>query len=188
MKMQCFRLQSLGKAIGMCLFFVLATSANAQRVGLKSNALYWAAMSPNLGAEFRVNRHLTLNAEVTGSLLRVGDFHTKMLSFAPEARYWFSARPQAGHFVGLMASATTYNILLNGTRHKGDAFGGGLTYGYSFVLSRHWSLETTVGVGGLHINEKKFNEATQDDPGRANNSRWLFAPLKAGVTFVYLVK
>ena len=62
MKMQCFRLQSLGKAIGMCLFFVLATSANAQRVGLKSNALYWAAMSPNLGAEFRVNRHLTLNA------------------------------------------------------------------------------------------------------------------------------
>ena len=129
MKMQCFRLQSLGKAIGMCLFFVLATSANAQRVGLKSNALYWAAMSPNLGAEFRVNRHLTLNAEVTGSLLRVGDFHTKMLSFAPEARYWFSARPQAGHFVGLMASATTYNILLNGTRHKGDAFGGGLTYG-----------------------------------------------------------
>ena len=40
-------------------------TANAQRIGLKTNALYWAAMSPNLGVELRVNRHLTFNFEGT---------------------------------------------------------------------------------------------------------------------------
>lgn len=84
--------------------------------------------------------------------------------------------------------ASTYNVLLNGARHKGDAFGGGLTYGYSFVLGRHWSLEATAGVGALHINEKKFREGTEDVPDHANNAKWIPAPIKAGVTFVYLIK
>ncbi|HBC28851.1 MAG TPA: DUF3575 domain-containing protein [Prevotellaceae bacterium] len=188
MSKQYFGVQSFRTALGLTLFLVLSSSVRAQRVGLKSNALYWAAMSPNLGAEFRVNRHLTLNAEATGSLLQAGGFRTRALSFCPEARYWFSARPQAGHFVGLVAMASTYNVLLNGARHKGDAFGGGLTYGYSFVLGRHWSLEATAGVGALHINEKKFREGTEDVPDHANNAKWIPAPIKAGVTFVYLIK
>ena len=35
--------------------------AEAQRVALKTNALYWAAATPNIGAEFRINRHITFN-------------------------------------------------------------------------------------------------------------------------------
>ena len=37
--------------MGVCLFLMSSMPAHAQRIGLKTNALYWAAMSPNMGAE-----------------------------------------------------------------------------------------------------------------------------------------
>ncbi len=162
--------------------------ATAQRVALKTNALYWAAASPNLGLELRVNRHITFNMEGTFNRLKAGKYDTRAEVFTPEMRYWLSARPQAGHFFGLMALGANYNLLLNGHRYNGDAFGGGLTYGYSFVLGRHWSLETTVGGGGLYRREKNYKEATEEAPTEPNHKKWQLAPLKAGVTFVYIIK
>ena len=138
--------------------------AHAQRIGLKTNALYWAAMSPNMGAEFRINRHVTLNFEAMGSLLKAGKVDAKMLQFSPEARYWFSARPQAGHFVGVMAVASNYNLLLDDTRHKGDAWGAGLTYGYSFVLGRRWSLEATIGAGAVRVTRRSLPTPRSKSP------------------------
>ena len=64
----------------------------------------------------------------------------------------------------------------------------GLTYGYSFVLGRRWSLEATIGAGAVRVNEKKFADAAEQEPEHANNTKWAWAPLKAGVTFVYLLK
>lgn len=174
-----------------CLFFVLAFAcllpASAQRVGLKTNALYWAAASPNLGVEFRVNRHLTFNFEGTFNRLDVGKIDSRVMMFTPELRYWFSARPQAGHFVGLSALGADYNIVWNGTRHKGDGFGAGITYGYSFVLSRHWSLETTLGVGNVYRHEKSYAKDAAE-PEAVNVRKWQWAPVKAGVSFVYIIK
>ena len=70
---------------------------------------------------------------------------------------------------------------------QGDALGGGVTYGYSFVLSRRWSLETTVGLGMLHVREKKFAKGTTE-PKEINHTKTIPAPLKAGITFTYILK
>lgn len=213
------------RALFTGLLLCVGTQLSAQRVSLKTNALYWATASPNVGLEFRFNRHLTLNLEGAANRLKFGadsKINTRIVSFTPEMRYWFSARPQAGHFVGLMGMATTYKALFKDTWHDGDCFGAGLTYGYSFVLSRRWSMETTIGLGLLHIRERKYangNSAptpdlpdtpvTPDQPdtpvmpdtpeiassyasgyevSKPNNVKWMPAPLKAGVTFVYILK
>ena len=89
--------------------------------------------------------------------------------------------------MGIIGTAANYNILLNDTRHAGDAFGVGLTYGYSFVLSRRWSLETTLGVGMAHVQEMSWDK-DEYEPGEANVKGWRPIPIKAGVTFVYLIK
>ena len=163
--------------------------AVAQRVSLKTNALYWATASPNLGLEFRLNRHLTLDLEGAANRLTIGDNYSRIFHFSPEMRYWFSARPQAGHFVGLTGVAYDYKVCLSNKWHIGDAFGAGVTYGYSLVLGRHWSMETTIGLGLAHIREKKYeNSPTAVEPNEPNNSKWMPAPLKAGVTFVYIMK
>lgn len=177
------------------VMLAVASPATAQRINVKTNALYWLAMSPNLGVEFRINRHMTFNLE--GVVNRVSGFKpygvsnlsTKGFAFEPEARYWFSARPQAGHFVGLTAIAANYDLQFNDKRHDGDLFGGGITYGYSFVLSRHWSLETTIGVGAVYRQEKySRNEEERAALDKPNVSTVNFAPIKAAVSFVYIIK
>lgn len=175
-----------GALVAMLVFGSLG--ATAQRVSLKTNALYWATASPNLGLELRVNRHVTFNMEGALNRLKAGKCDTRLELFTPEMRYWLSARPQAGHFFGLMALGANYNLQFNGHHYEGDAFGGGLTYGYSFVLGRHWSLEATVGGGALYRREKNYREATEERPEEPNHKKWQLAPLKAGVTFVYIIK
>ena len=37
------------------------------------------------------------------------------------------------------------------SRYQGSFLGGGLTYGYQWILNRHWNLEAEIGVGYDHI-------------------------------------
>lgn len=167
--------------------FLISTPMMAQRVSLKSNALYWAGATPNIGVEFRLNRHFTLNIEGLGNRLKVGSkLDTRVLSFTPEARYWFSIRPQAGHFVGVMGMATDYDITLKNKVYKGEAIGAGLTYGYSFVLNNRWSLEATAGIGLLGT-RKVDHRKNEPEPASAKSSM-VFAPMKLGLSFVYIIK
>ena len=138
----------------LCLALIMIAGAYAQRVSFKTNALYWGTLSPNAGVEFRLSRHYTLNLEGAVNPFTIGDYKIHSAAFTPEARYWFSGRPQAGHFVGIMGFGGIYSMAWNNTNHVGDAIGGGITYGYSFVLSRRWSLETTIGLGMLHVRER----------------------------------
>lgn len=175
----------LGAALlaGTCLL-----PAAAQRVSVKTNALYWAAATPNLGLEFRLNRHLTLNLEGAFNKFHVSKIDSRMAGMMPEMRYWFSARPQAGHFVGFMGLVAGYDLTLNKTMHEGNAFAFGPTYGYSVVLSKHWSMEATIGVGALYLREKKYPTSLPQVPEEPNNKKWMPAPIKAGLTFVYIIK
>lgn len=183
----------LKKAKAWCTLALLSASLlmpmqmKAQRVAVKTNALYWASFTPNIGAEFRVNRHVTFNFEAAYNHLKIFNIDTRGAMITPEVRYWFSARPQAGHFVGIAGIGCHYNFEIGDNRHKADLYGGGLTYGYSFVLSRRWSLETTLGVGMAHVQEMRWDKDVYE-PDEANVKRWNPIPIKAGVTFVYLIK
>ena len=174
----------------LLLFIILLSSSQlyAQRVALKSNALYWATLSPNLGAEFRISRHFTVDLEVAGNPFKLSDkLKTSFIGATPEVRYWFEGRPHARHFAGIMGLASGYSLTLNHDQHKGTALGAGLTYGYSFVLGKRWSLETTVGAGVLKVSEKHFKTG-EPVPASTNRDKFMFAPLKVGVTFVYIIK
>ena len=171
----------------LCLALIMIAGAYAQRVPFKTNALYWGTLSPNAGVEFRLSRHYTLNLEGAVNPFTIGDYKLHSAAFTPEARYWFSGRPQAGHFVGIMGFGGIYSMAWNNTNHVGDAIGGGITYGYSFVLSRRWSLETTIGLGMLHVREKKYAVGAEE-PKEINHTKTIPAPLKAGITFTYILK
>ena len=167
----------------------IGTTAHAQRIGLKTNVLYWATATPNFGLEFRLNRHITLNLDAAYNRLKVSDLNSRGEMGNVEMRYWFSARPQAAHFVGIAAVAANYDLKFKQKRHDGDVFGGGVTYGYSFVLSRHWSIETTLGLGLVYRQEKfSRNDAQRAALDKPNVETVNFAPIKAGVNFVYIIK
>lgn len=180
-------LLKLRRYVVVAVFSAIGIPMMAQRVSVKTNALYWAGATPNIGVEFRLNRHFTLNVEGLGNRFKAGSkLDTRVLGFMPEARYWFSIRPQAGHFVGLMGMATDYDITLKNKIHKGDAVGAGVTYGYSFVLNRRWSIEATAGLGVLGV-RKVDHAKSEPEPASAKSSLKL-APMKLGLSFVYIIK
>ena len=125
-------------------------------VGIKTNIPYWGTATPNLGVEFRLAKHWTLEAEV--GLNPFTNKHDdgswgkslKHFRLHPEVRYWF-CESFYGHFLGLHVPYLIYNvsdIKLLGTedeRHQGWGTGVGISYGYQWLLHKHWNLEASLG-------------------------------------------
>lgn len=93
--------------IGLCF---LALDASAQKVAVKTNLLYDATSTINLGVEFALTPKWTL--DVAGNYnpwTFSNNRKWKHWLVQPEARYWFCNK-MMGHFVGFHAIAGSYNI------------------------------------------------------------------------------
>ena len=158
--MKCNQLRSI-----MFLMLILLGNmihTNAQNVDLKTNLLYDATLSPNLGLEFKLapKWSLDLSGNLNAWTLKDGRRWKHWLA-QPEARYWF-CDCFSGHFLGFHALGGQYNYGswkhginflnnrfkdLNNERHQGWFAGAGIAYGYTWILAKHWSLEAELGVG-----------------------------------------
>ena len=104
-------------------------------LAVKTNALYWATVTPNLGVEFALSRKLTM--DISGNYNPwnwSGNKKFKHWLVQPELRYWLCDRFN-GHFFGVHAFYAQFNmcgIEMFGWKHKryqGDLFGAGIAYG-----------------------------------------------------------
>lgn len=174
------------------------TGVAAQQVAVKTNLLYWATSTPNVGAEFGLGDRTTLDVSFgynPWTLNRAENRKVRHVLVMPEFRYWL-CESFRGHFFGLHTGYTYYNISgvgipfhsgTRGSRYQGWATGLGLSYGYSWVLGRRWNLEATVGLGYVYTDYRKYDCVTCGDYlGR--QSKHLFTPTKAGITLIYRIK
>lgn len=147
-------------------------------LAVKTNFLYDATTTPNLGIEFGVGRKNTfqiyygLNPWTFDS--KKGERKAKHWLVMPELRWWTCSRFN-GHFFGIHAMGGQFNAsnvdipalpgtffgddLVKGvrdTRYQGYYAGGGFTYGYQWIMSRHWNFEAEIGVGYDHIWYDKY--------------------------------
>ncbi len=165
-------------------------------VGVKTNIPYWGTATPNLGVEFRLAKHWTLEAEVGLNPFTNkhddGSFGKSIKHFRlhPEVRYWF-CESFYGHFLGLHVPYLIYNvsdIKLLGTedeRHQGWGTGVGLSYGYSWVVGKHWNIEATVGVGYLYLESDKY-PCTNCGQKIETTKKHYFGPTQAAVSAIYV--
>ena len=193
------------KLILMMFLFVIPLSFYAQdrltgekgsTVGIKTNIPYWGAMVTfNAGAEFRLARHWSLDIE-TGlnpfdGKKEDGSYGKSLKHWRlhPEMRYWF-CETFYKHFIGLHVPYILYNvsdIKLLGTeneRHQGWGAGVGVSYGYSWLLSKHWNLEATVGVGYLYLESEKY-PCTNCGRRQEYVKKHYFGPTQAAVSLIY---
>lgn len=162
--------------------------ANAQRIALKTNALDYLTLSPNLALETRLSRTLSVQLSVGGNPINRPIADVKLTHFRvdPELRYWFN-RPMARHFVALSATAGAYSLQLKERYIRGDVFAVGLSYGYSVVLSDHWNMEAEVGLGIGSFSGYNYSGA-DNKPDTKNLNRWLPVPIRLGLSFAYVFK
>lgn len=182
----------------MLLFGLLPFTASGQHLNLKTNVLYDATATFNLGAEIGLGKQTTLDVSGNYNPWSFGDKERqwKHWMVQPEFRYWLCERFN-GHFLGVHALVGEYNTnriklpfdlfpSLNDYNYQGNFWGGGISYGYQWILGKHWGLEATVGVGYLRVKYDKYPDPDCDtklDTGHKN----YFGPTKAGITFTYFI-
>ena len=197
--------------IAVVVFFASMSSASAQKVGVKSNALYWATATSNLGFEFALGERWTFELEGgynPWTLNAEKNMKVKHWLVSPEVRYWFCNSFQ-GHFLGINGNYAQYNIGslpfsvppvffnlssdapgapdLRSSRIEGWAVGAGLTYGYAFPIARRWNMELTAGFGWWYTNYNQYESRTCG-LFQQEASKHVLGPTALGVSFIYMIK
>ncbi len=161
--------------------------AGAQRIQIKTNALEYLALTPNLAVETRLNRTLSLQLALAANPIKhpICGYSLSHFRVEPELRYWFN-RPMARHFIALSFSAAAYSLELKNRYIKGDAVGAGISYGYALVLSEHWNMEVEVGLGLASVSAYDYRGREIDKPETKNLRKIMPVPIRLGLSFGYI--
>ena len=184
----------------MSLLIGAAFGATAQDWAVKTNLLYDAALTMNLGGEVRLAPRWSFDLSGNLNAWTVNDHKWKHWLVQPEARYWF-CDAFAGHFVGAHALGGEYNVgnidldfkmlgtdfrRLKDHRYQGWFAGLGIAYGYSWILGRHWNLEAELGIGWIYTRYDVYPCADCGTKLAKDRHHNYFGPTKAAVNLVYV--
>ena len=186
---------------------LLLPSGSSAQVAVKTNLLYDMTTTPNVGVEMAVREKNTVNLVYgINPWSFSSDSHGKRMVkhwvLMPEYRWWTCTR-YAGHFFGVHAMGGQYNAQnvdlpipgffsgenirkgVKDSRYQGWYLGAGFTYGYQFPLSRHWNLETEIGVGYGHVWYDRYNCGKCG--GKTKSGHTNYAGItKIGVSIMYI--
>ena len=182
--------------MAMSLLFI---SIRGQNVAIKTNLLYDATASPNIGVEFKLAPRWSLDVSGNFNNWTIKGHKWKHWLVQPEARYWF-CDAFAKHFIGLHALGGQYNAgnlknnikflgtdfsKLSHSRYQGWGAGAGLAYGYALPLSHHWNMEFEIGIGYVYL---KYDIFECGNCGKKTGSEHhnYFGPTKAAINLVYI--
>lgn len=158
------------------------------RLAVKTNLLYDAALMPSLEVEYRIDDRWSVALEGDLAWWRNSPKHKfyQVAAIVPEGRYWFSTRkPWHGHYVGLFAGGTWYDLENGGTGYRGEAFLTGISYGYMWPVSRSLSFEAGIGIGYAYAKYEKYRPQEGHYLYQQTSRTNYFGPLKLKLAFVW---
>ncbi len=181
------------------LSVALATSASAQTFAVKNNLLYDGAQTPNLGFELKLSDHWTTVLSGGYRPWPTDDHKEKKwrhLLVDWEMKRWFCSTFHRD-FIGFNAVYSHYNASklkfplglypsVKNERRQGDFVAVGAFYGYSWILSPHWSLEALAGVDVGYTWYKRFDCVHCGEYFGKDNKPFLMP--KLGINIVYNIK
>lgn len=185
--------------IWIALIF-MATAVNAQKVAVKTNLLYDATTTFNLGVEFGLSPKWTLDISGNYNPWTFSDNKKwKHWLVQPEFRYW-PCNKMMGHFFAGHVFGGEYNVgnvdldinflgtdfrQLKDYRYEGWLIGAGIGYGYAWPLSKHWNLEAEIAVGYAYTRYDKYRCETCGEKIEKNKDHHYVGPTKAAFNLIY---
>ncbi len=190
----------------LCMAFLFSGNAGAQKVAIKTNLLYDATSTLNLGVEFGLSKKWTLDVSGNYNPWTFND-NRKMKHWLvqPEARYWLCEKFN-GHFLGMHAHGGQFNWggmlpwgFRNGKmfgiesrqmsehRFQGWLAGAGISYGYQWILGNRWNLEASVGIGYAYLDYGKYKCEKCGEKIKDGHKNYL-GPTKAAISIIYIIK
>lgn len=181
--------------------FLLPKYAISQVVAVKTNLIADALLNVNLGAEVGVAPRWTIDVPASINFWTLGNNRQwRHWMVQPGARYWFCDR-FSGHFVGAHLHGGQYNIggfdgkisflgtdfrKLRDTRFQGWFAGAGISYGYAWILGKHWNLEAEIGIGYSYTRYDQFRCAGCGKKIKTDKPHNYVGLTKAAINAVYL--
>lgn len=155
------------------------------QVALRTNLLRWATLTPDLGVEWRINRHVGILVNGSWTSWSWDDKNRRyaLWKVSPEVRYYIGKEKRG--YLGAMYHIGNFNYKLGGTGKQGDYQGGGIIGGYLLELNRALSLDFHAGIGYTRAEYDKYRvtEGVRVRQGNETKNYWGINQL--GVTLVW---
>lgn len=171
----------------LAIIIIGTAGVYAQKFGVRSNALYLGTTTLNLGVDVGLGKKTSL--EMTGMynpFTFSDNKKMKLWGVQPEFRYWTCERFN-GHFFGIHAHYGEYNGGIKEYRYEGNLIGGGLTYGYNWVIGKRWNLEAEIGLGYAYLDYDKYYRQKCQGFVEHQTKNYV-GPTKIGISFIYFIK
>lgn len=181
------------------LMFLSVQRGEAQSFALRNNLLYDVTLTPNLGADIRIDSLWTIGAVVGINAWDVDKTKNKKwrhLLIEPNVRRWLNRTPFSksylegdliySHFnVGNTTIPFSLYDAVKEKRLQGDLFALGGKYGYSWILARHWRVEAEAGIAIGYAWFKEYECATCGQQLGEGDRIFLLPQL--GINVVYII-
>ncbi len=165
------------------------------RMAVKTNQLYDVFLVPNVGVEFYLGKDWSVSAN--GMLMwwsNTAKHHFwRIYGGELEVRRWFGsaaqAQPLTGHHTGIYGQLLSYDF---GSKDKGYLaepwnYAFGISYGYSFPITRRINIDLGIGIGYMGGEYKKYKPIDGCYVWQSTRRRHWVGPTKAEVTLVWLL-
>ena len=146
--------------IGLLFVIGVTCKTTAQTAALRNNLLYDATLTPNLGAEVRLDSLWTLGINVGLNAWDIDKQENKKwrhLLVAPNVRRYLNGTSFQKGYLEADAIYSHFNVgntripfglysAVKNQRLQGDLVALGGKYGYSWILARDWRIEAEAGI------------------------------------------
>ena len=164
-----------------------AATSTSYHFAIRANLLRWATLTPDLGVEWRINRHvgIAVNGSWTSWSWNDKDRRYALWEVSPEVRYYIGKEKRG--YIGAMYKAGQFNYKLSTVGKQGDLMGGGLVGGYQLKLNNALSLDFSLGLGYVNADVEKYRliDGVRVRQGKETKHWW--GPTSAGVTLVWTI-
>lgn len=152
---------------------------------IRANLLRWATLTPDLGIEWRINRHIGILVDGSWTSWSWSDKDRRyaLWKVSPEVRYYIGKEKRG--FLGAMYHIGEFNYKLGNTGRQGDYQGGGITGGYTLELNRALILDFHAALGYTYADYEKYKviNGVRVRTGSGTKNYWGINQL--GVTLVW---
>lgn len=155
---------------------------------VKTNLLDYGVLMPNIEVEWKHFNRWSVAFEAQGAWWsRQNPRKTyRIATWIPEVRYWPLLKSKwHGLYVGVFAGGGIYDIDNSKKGHEGEAYMGGVSVGYMWPISKHFSLEAGLGVGYMRLHDKSYVPLDGHYLYQMTKNINYFGPLRAKLSLVW---
>lgn len=180
-----------------------ATRHDGLYMGLRTNTLYDALLTPNIGVEFYLGKGWSIGGNWMYAWWKNDGRHRywRVYGGDVELRRYLGRRaaspPLSGHHIGIYGQMLTYDIEMGGRGYIGGRpggslrdkanYGAGISYGYSLPVGKRLNIDFSIGIGYLGGTNYGYEPIGGHYVWEETKKRHWFGPTKAEVSLVWLL-